>query len=98
MMKRMEHISLQDKVRQGEGTVVSEMDGEKVMLSIERGMYYNLGKIGGDIWGLMDKPVAVYQLVNQLTSVYEVDISECEAHVISFLEHLLKEELIRIGE
>ena len=28
------------------------MDGEKVMLSINNGKYYNLGEIGGDIWEL----------------------------------------------
>jgi hypothetical protein len=98
MMKRIQEISLRDIVRQGEGTVVSEMDGEKVMLSIERGKYYNLGTIGGNIWELMDEPIQVDQLIYLLTTIYEVDPSECEDQVISFLENMLKEELIRTGE
>jgi len=32
-----------------EGNIVSNMDGEKVMLSIKNGKYYNLGEIGGFI-------------------------------------------------
>jgi hypothetical protein len=98
MMKRIQEISLRDIVRQSEGTVVSEMDGEKVMLSIERGKYYNLGTIGGNIWELMDEPIQVDQLICLLTTIYEVDPSECEDQVISFLENLLKEELICTGE
>ena len=34
---------------QSEGFLVSDMDGEKVMLSIDNGKYYNLGEIGGRI-------------------------------------------------
>ena len=32
------------------GNIVSDMGGEKVMLSIENGKYYNLGEMGGEIW------------------------------------------------
>ena len=33
------------------------MDGEKVMLSIEKGKYYNLGLLGGVIWELIESPI-----------------------------------------
>ena len=34
-----------EKFVQKEGNVVSDMDGEKVMLSIHNGKYYNLGEV-----------------------------------------------------
>lgn len=40
-------INLDHYIVQSEGNIVSDMDGEKVMLSIKNGKYYNLGKIGG---------------------------------------------------
>ena len=79
---------------QKEGNVVSDMDGEKVMLSIHNGKYYNLGEIGGVIWGLLDEPRSIKELVDGLTAEYDVNPEDCERQVQSFLEMLKKEELI----
>ncbi|SEC07736.1 Coenzyme PQQ synthesis protein D (PqqD) [Paenibacillus sp. GP183] len=91
-------ISLQDYKIQGKGNIVSDMGGEKVMLSVHNGKYYNLGKIGGRIWELMESPIQVAQVVTTLMSEYEVDQSECEEQVISFIERLSREGLIESGE
>ena len=79
---------------QKEGNVVSDMDGEKVMLSIHNGKYYNLGEIGGVIWGLLEEPKSIEELVNCLTAEYDVCPEECESQVQSFLDMLKREELI----
>ncbi|MEH7255347.1 lasso peptide biosynthesis PqqD family chaperone [Neobacillus niacini] len=87
-------ISLKDTVVQGEGNIVSDMGGEKVMLSVKNGKYYNLGDIGGEIWELIQSPTSITKLVNMLTASYEVEESECLQQVLSYLEHLLNEGLI----
>ena len=46
-MMEVKQISLQDLVVQIPGNIVSDMGGEKVMMSINNGKYYNLGEIGG---------------------------------------------------
>lgn len=92
------NISLKHSVVQSEGTIVSDMDTEKVMLSIRNGKYYNLGEIGGKIWDLIAVPTPVFGLINELISEYDVESDECEGQVISFLEHLLEEDLIRASE
>ena len=48
-------IFLNQEVTQGKGNIVSDMGGEKVMLSIENGKYYNLGEMGGEIWDLIQE-------------------------------------------
>ena len=48
----MEHLSIHQCVGQVKGNIVSDMDGEKVMLSVDNGKYYNFGEIGGRIWEL----------------------------------------------
>jgi hypothetical protein len=90
-------ISLDSPVVQNEGNIVSDMDGEKVLMSIHNGKYYNLGQMGGVIWDLIDIPISVHELVSSLISEYEVEQTECEEQVISFLELLIKEGLIKIG-
>ncbi len=95
-MIKNQALSLQDIVVQGKGNIVSDMGGEKVMLSVQNGKYYNLGEIGGIIWDAIEEPIAVKQLVANLVADYEVDQSECEQQVISFLTHLMDEKLIGV--
>ncbi|USK31655.1 lasso peptide biosynthesis PqqD family chaperone [Bacillus sp. F19] len=83
-------------VRQGEGNIVSDMNGEKVMLSISNGKYYNLGEMGGVIWDLIESPINFNQLIESLLSQYQVEREECQKQVLSFLESLNKEKLIKL--
>ncbi|WP_078432602.1 lasso peptide biosynthesis PqqD family chaperone [Metabacillus halosaccharovorans] len=93
-MKTYEMITLEDIVTQVEGNVCSDMDGEKVMLSIKNGNYYNLGETGGVIWDLMEKPMKVNEIIKKMKAIYEVNDQDCELQVRSFLENLISEGLI----
>ncbi|MFD1707983.1 lasso peptide biosynthesis PqqD family chaperone [Siminovitchia sediminis] len=89
--------SLADKVVQGQGNIVSDMGAEKVMLSIQKGKYYNLGETGGRIWELMKEPISVQQLVSSLLEDFQVDKATCEDQVLSFLSQLIMEDLIEVA-
>ncbi|WP_078553430.1 lasso peptide biosynthesis PqqD family chaperone [Bacillus alkalicellulosilyticus] len=89
-------ISIDAAVVQGQGNIVSDMDGEKVMLSIHNGKYYNLGELGGEIWELIGKETLVSEVIASLLNSYEVDKETCEEQVISFLQMLHQEGLIQI--
>lgn len=92
-----EKIFLVSKVVQNPGNIVSDMDGEKVMLNIDNGNYYNLGELGGVIWELIRYPISVESLINELLSQYEVEETECEIHVMSFINKLYTEGLISVS-
>ena len=70
-MKKQD-ILITDIVKQGDGNIVSDMDGEKVMLSIENSKYYNLGIMGGQIWEMIRQPMSLNQIVRKLLSEYNV--------------------------
>jgi hypothetical protein len=91
-------ISLNSKVVQSEGNISSDMDGEKVMLSISQGKYYNLGKTGGIIWDSIREITLVSELIQSLMAEYAVEAAECEQEVLPFLELLLREGLILTDE
>lgn len=95
-MIKNKNISLNQSVVQVKGNIVSDMGGEKVMLSVNKGKYFNLGEIGGDIWELIEEKTSVNQIIDTLMSNYNVEQAECEEQVISFLKLLLKEELIEV--
>ena len=89
-------IDLYNYIVQVEGNIVSDMDGEKVMLSIKNGKYYNLGEIGGYIWGCIQKPKLLTTVIKDIQTAYEVTEEQCKADIIPFLEMLRKEKLIEV--
>jgi hypothetical protein len=89
-------IEMTSTVEQTPGQIVSDMNGEKVMLSVANSKYYNLGVIGGDIWGIIKEPITIEKLVNKLLDKYDITQEECQKQVQSFLLTLKKEGLIKI--
>ena len=85
-------------ISQTPGHIVSDMDGEKVMLSIDKGKYFNLGVTGGAIWELMATPVTVEAIVSGLIEQFEVEEKVCREQVVVFLESLLNEGLIQLEQ
>ncbi len=90
-------ISLDRTVVQTEGLLVSNMDGEKVMMSVKNGKYYNLGNVGGRIWELLASPIRIEALMEALLDEYDIDEVTCQEQVVSFLQMLKKEELIKVA-
>src|SRR5690625_814631 len=97
-MIKIKNISKDHIVSQVGGNIVSDMGGEKVMLSVRQGKYYNLGDIGGDIWEKIKSPILVEELIVALMDKYDVQQHDCEQQVLSFLEHLRKEGLIQMKD
>lgn len=89
-------ISHSDIVSQLEDLIVSDMDGEKVMLSIYKGKYYNLGETGGAIWDLMKEPVSMQDLIDLLVKEYDVREQECSEQVLRFVDRLAAEGLVKV--
>ncbi|MFB9325040.1 lasso peptide biosynthesis PqqD family chaperone [Paenibacillus aurantiacus] len=87
-------VELDDRIVQEPGNIVSDMDGETVMLSIERGKYYNFSEVGGSIWQAVRQPSTVREVVAAIMAEYEVDEQECRLEVVAYLEKLLAEGLV----
>jgi hypothetical protein len=96
----MEKSSIQSNHRivQAGNFFVSDMDGEKVMVGIHSGKYYNLGHIGGRIWEIVQVPTLLTDLISTLTAEYEISGQDCLEQVVPFLEEMNKEQLIVLSE
>lgn len=86
----------QQTVVQSENGIVGDMNGEKVMLGLHTGKYYNLGTIGGRIWELLAVPITVSRLIDVLVKEYDIERSACEQQVAAFLQQLHQEMLIEV--
>ncbi|SFI88912.1 Coenzyme PQQ synthesis protein D (PqqD) [Paenibacillus sp. UNC496MF] len=82
---------------QTSGHLASDMNGEKVLLSIGSGNYYNLGRVGGRIWELAGQPVSIGKIEAVLLGEYDVEASACRSELLAFVELMRRESLVRVG-
>jgi hypothetical protein len=88
-------ISTESIISKIEDVVASDIDDEKVMMSVEKGQYYGLDPIGSRVWELIEEPVKVSELIDTLFQKYDVDRETCERDVLAFLEELHEYGILR---
>ena len=74
--------------------LASDLDGEKVMMSIEKGEYYGLGKTGTFIWDNIENPIKIIDLTDMIIEKYNVDKNQCFKDIVPFITDLIEKELI----
>ena len=70
------------------------VDGETVMLSIERGEYFGLGGAGSTIWEVLAEPVTADEICDRLVAEFEVDADVCRADLTAFLCDLVRAGIV----
>lgn len=75
--------------------IAADMDGETVMMSIERGEYFGLGGVGGRVWELLTQPTTLEQLTQVICAEFDVDPSTCRADLQNFLQELLANGIVK---
>jgi len=77
--------------------IATDMDGETVMMSIERGEYFGLSGVGGRVWALMQEPVSVDQIAQTICHEYAVDLAVCQADMQRFAQEMLQNGLASLA-
>jgi hypothetical protein len=73
----------------------SNLAGEVVILSLDRGLYYGLDEVGARIWEMLsDTPVTPEQICDRLETEYDVDRATLESDVLNLLEDLHAEGIV----
>ncbi|MEG1312097.1 MAG: lasso peptide biosynthesis PqqD family chaperone [Romboutsia sp.] len=75
----------------------TDLDGEKVMMNLDKGQYFMMNEVGSRIWDIIEKPMKVNEVIKTLTSEYDVDSKTCEDTVVDFLGRLSNADLISIS-
>lgn len=83
-------------VMQNKDIDVSDLNGEKVMMNIDKGEYFSLNSLGSRIWEIIDKPKKINEVINTLLEEYEVSEEECKENVMNFLDVLKHVDLINV--
>lgn len=90
----MINLSVNTRLCRHADLLAANMDGELVMMSLERGEYFGIGGVGPRIWELLAEPNTIEQLVDAIRAEYDIDETTCHADIIAFVEQLLTNELV----
>jgi len=75
--------------------IVSEtIDGEVIILNLDRGRYYSLTLAGTDAWNAIGRAASGEEIVDELLARYDGARGEVEQSVEQLLSELRREELI----
>ena len=58
--------------------------------------YYGLDEVGLRVWELIQKPVSIGQLCENIVNEYDVDPKVLETDIVSLLEEMLEAGLVEI--
>ncbi|MGD8781906.1 MAG: lasso peptide biosynthesis PqqD family chaperone [Ignavibacteria bacterium] len=89
-------LNMDSVIAQNKNLVVSEINGETVMMSLEKGNYYGMNLIGSRIWEIVKEPKPVNEIVDELLKEYSVEKEQCVEDVTSYINKLLDENIIEI--
>ena len=92
----MQNITDETIVKRNPEMLASEIDGEKVMMSMDKGDYFGLNTVGSRIWELIEDEIEVNGLIDKMLDEFDVEASECKADLIGFLNELNEKGLIII--
>jgi hypothetical protein len=90
-------ISTDSIIQRNEGIVQAEIDGETVMMSVENGEYYGLDPVASRIWAIIETPLSVQALQEQLMNEYEVSEEQCQSDVQTFLAEMAENKVITLS-
>ena len=88
-------LSLESHVVASDEQVSTSLGDETVILGMHDGVYYGLDAVGARVWALLATPRRVSELVEVVTSEFDVGAERCERDVLALLEDLAARGLVR---
>ncbi len=88
---------MQQKIRRSPSLVSANVNDDLVILSIDRGKYYGTQVVGKRVWALLEQPMSVSDINEQLLRQFDVDRQTCEREVRAFVEQMLAEGLVELA-
>jgi hypothetical protein len=74
--------------------IATEVDGEAIIMTIERGHCFGFDAIGTQIWKLLEQPVRFDDVCSKLLAEYAIDRDTLMEDVARLLSELARERLI----
>jgi len=90
-------LNLESIVQRNESKYLANSIGdETVLMNTETGDYLGINGVGTDIWNILNSPLKVKDLINEILKLYDVSEEVCTSQVNTFLDTMLKQSMLTI--
>jgi hypothetical protein len=96
-IKKNNPLSMSAVAKRRSNLLVSEIDGEAVMLDVTSGKYFNLNVVGNSVWQHIESPKTISSICQNICDQYAVDSASCEADVARFVGELVDSGIVEIA-
>jgi hypothetical protein len=90
------NLSVDSRVVATSDHVSCELEGEAVILNLDDCVYYGLNESSLAIWQLVQKPMFVWEIRDEIVRQFQVESNTCEKDVLSLLRQLKDSSLLQI--
>ena len=98
MLRRHLPTAADSRVRRRSGVVFQELEGEAVLVHLDRGTCFTLDPIGTRIWQLIGDECDLDRIATVLTAEFDVARDVAERDLRGLIEELLARELVAIDD
>jgi PqqD family protein of HPr-rel-A system len=91
-------MNSQTVIKRTNKALATGIDDEVVMFDADAGKYYGLNSVAASVWNMLEEPLTIGDICDQLMSEYDVDKQKCLDEVLGFLPELKEKGLIEISE
>ena len=89
-------LTANDKATPDSDVIVTELDGEAVLLHLDTKLYFSLNAMGVTIWKLLDEGLTLGQIGERLFQEYDVTPEKARQCVVDLVDQLNDEQLVSI--
>lgn len=94
----MSAVTLETTLLTSPDVVTQELEGEMVLLSLDRAEYFGLNETGTCIWSGIVDALSLSGIADRVAQQFEVDIERARADVLALAETLVKSGLARTAD
>ena len=89
-------LTASDKATPDSDVIVTELDGEAVLLNLETKLYFSLNATGVAIWKLLNEGLTLGQIGERLFQDYDVTPEKAQQCVLDLVDQLNDEKLVSV--
>ena len=80
--------------KRSEDTASRMIDGEAVIVIPQKGVVTVLNETGAEIWQLLDGRNSVEDIINIISSEFDVSRDQAEKDTLDFIEELMEKDMV----
>jgi hypothetical protein len=89
-------LTFDKRVRVPDDVLVSDLDGESVILNLKTESYFGLDKVGVRMWAAVTSAESIQAAFEQLADEFDVDPTQLREDLIETIDNLLELGLLEV--